>query len=402
MERIVVTGMGILSAIGCGQEETWTSLSEGRSGIGRLKLLPTTHNDLPCGEVAMDDHAMKAMLHLPEEEVMTRTGLMGLVALCEALSTAHITQRDGRRIAFVNGTTVGGMDLTERYYTHLMEDHTHDECIALHECGACTEEMDKHTGHLFSYVTTLSTACSSAANAIALAARLLKSGIADIAVAGGSECLTKFHLNGFNSLMILDHEPCRPFDDTRSGLNLGEGAAYLVLEKEKSAEERGATPLAVLSGYGNACDAFHQTATSDEGLGVQLSMQKALAISGLQPADIDYINVHGTGTPNNDITEGRAIQALFGQHLPAFSSTKAMTGHTTSASGSIEAVISILALLHDFVPASLRFHTPMNELPLRPVAHGERRTLHHVLSNSCGFGGNCTSLVLSKIEGGRI
>jgi 3-oxoacyl-(acyl-carrier-protein) synthase len=250
---------------------------------------------------------------------------------------------------------------------------------------------------LFQYITTLSTACSSGANAVALGANLIKAGLMDVAVVGGSECLTRYHLNGFNSLMILDHEPCRPFDDSRAGLNLGEGAAYLVLEKESTAKGRNATPVGELSGYGNACDAFHQTATSADGKGLQLSMQKALRMSGLETSEVDYINAHGTGTPNNDLSEGRAIKAIFGSALPAISSTKAMTGHTTSASGSIEAVVSLLALENGLIPGNLRFRTPMKELPLEPVVATLERELRHVLTNSCGFGGNCTTLIFSKI-----
>ena len=259
----------------------------------------------------------------------------------------------------------------------------------------------------FASLATVSTACSSATNALISAVNILRCGLADIVVAGGAECLTKFHLNGFNTLMILDSEPCRPFDRDRAGLNLGEGAAYLVLETESSLRLRAAKPLARLSGYGNACDAFHQTASSPDGDGAYLAMQQALTTAGLKPEDIDYINAHGTGTPNNDLSESRAIRRLFSPHIPPVSSTKSFTGHTTSASGAIEAVFCLLAMQHQFLPQNLNFRTPMDEgivpvtpYPRPPVPPCPRppvlSPLTHVLSNAFGFGGNDSSIIFSK------
>ena len=198
--------------------------------------------------------------------------------------------------------------------------------------------------------------------------------------------------------MILDHEQCRPFDATRAGLNLGEGAAYIVLETAASARKRGVTPIGELNGYGNACDAFHQTASSDDGEGAYLAMQKALDMSGLQPADIDYVNAHGTGTPNNDVSESQALKRVFGQHMPKVSSTKGMTGHTTSASGSVEAVICLLALQQGIVPANYGWKQPM-ENGITPVtACLQNVELKHVMCNSFGFGGNDSSLIISRRE----
>jgi 3-oxoacyl-[acyl-carrier-protein] synthase-1 len=256
---------------------------------------------------------------------------------------------------------------------------------------------------IFSQVDTISTACSSAANAIILGAELLKSGRADIVVAGGSECLTKFHLNGFNTLKILDTEPCRPFDATRAGINLGEGAAYVVMETAESFNKRRQEYPTLqaqckLSGYANTCDAYHQTASAPDGEGAYLAMKKALEIAQLTPEQIDYINAHGTGTENNDLSEGTAIVRLFGEKIPPVSSTKSFTGHTTSAAGCVEALISILALQHNFIPANLNFSEKMPELPFTPAVNQRpTKPLQHVLKNSFGFGGNDTSLILSKI-----
>ena len=225
-------------------------------------------------------------------------------------------------------------------------------------------------------------------------ARLLKDHQADIVIAGGTESLSRFHLNGFNSLMILDHERCRPFDATRAGLNLGEGAAFVVLESAETANKRGVKPHAYLTGYGNACDAFHQTASSEDGEGAYLAMKEALDMAHLSPKDIQYVNAHGTGTPNNDQSESVSLRRIFGDKLPLISSTKSFTGHTTSASGSIEAVICILAMQNHFVPANLGWAHQM-EKGITPTLGEQGVTLENVLCNSFGFGGNDSSLLFS-------
>jgi 3-oxoacyl-(acyl-carrier-protein) synthase len=197
--------------------------------------------------------------------------------------------------------------------------------------------------------------------------------------------------------MILDREQCKPFDRDRAGLNLGEGAAYLVMESERSIRQRGVKALCRLSGYGNACDAFHQTASSADGEGAFLAMTEALEMAGLKPADIQYINAHGTGTPNNDESESQAIMRVFGNDVPPVSSTKSFTGHTTSASGSIEAVICMLAMEYQFLPKNINWRTPM-ENGIVPVTEDVHMELKHVLSNAFGFGGNDSSLILSKCD----
>jgi 3-oxoacyl-[acyl-carrier-protein] synthase-1 len=396
--NIFVTGMGIVSAIGINRQETLLALQETRAGIAPLRYLNTVHTEFPVGEVKQSNDEMCRMLHISETEISTRTSLMGMLAVREALGQAALHKNTGLRIALISGTTVGGMDKSEQYYTDFLENDTKNAYIATHDCGACTEMIADYYLGLFSLTETISTACSSAANAIMAGAMLLQDGRADVVIAGGCECITKFHLNGFNTLMILDREPCKPFDKHRAGLNLGEGAGYLVLETEESVRKRKVTPLCRLSGYANTSDAFHQTASSPDGEGAYRSMLKALEKAQLKPDDIDYINAHGTGTENNDLSEGTAIQRVFGETPPPVSSTKSFTGHTTSAAGGVEAVISILALQHNFIPANLNFSTPMNELSFTPVAKKDTSvSLRHVLSNSFGFGGNDTSLIFSKI-----
>lgn len=393
---IFVTGMGIVSGIGVGVDETLASLKHKKTGVGTLKYLNTVH-DIPCAEVKLSDEQMKKMLNLNDSFAVTRTSLMSILAVREAIAQASLKLDGKYRVAFINGITVGGMDKSELFYLDYLENDSKNEYIEIHDCGALTECVADYFGG-FSYVATPSTACSSGANAFILGANLINAGIIDIAIVGGSECLTKFHLNGFNSLMILDSELCRPFDATRAGLNLGEGAAFLVLESSKLIAERKVKPLCELTGYGNACDAFHQTASSPDGKGAVLAMQMALKMSGLNPSDIDYINAHGTGTPNNDESEGQAIVTVFGQKPPYVSSSKSLTGHTTSAAGGVEAVVSILAMNNSFVPANFNFKNQMESLPFTPVQDIiEGLELKHILSNSFGFGGNNSSLIFSKI-----
>jgi len=243
---------------------------------------------------------------------------------------------------------------------------------------------------------TISTACSSAANAILQAAEQIRRGLKEIVIAGGADALSLFTLNGFNSLMILDKSLCQPFDRDRRGLNLGEGSAFLVLESKESAQKRGAEILGIVSGWANTNDAHHQTASSETGEGAAMAMSRAIQVAELQPEDIDHINAHGTGTGNNDASEGSAILSTF-THVPPFTSTKSYTGHTLAASGALEAVFSVISLQQQMMFPTLRFHHPINE-NLVPVTELTPGTLKHILSNSFGFGGNCTSLIFSKFQ----
>ena len=376
---VYITGTGVLCSAGSDRQALWESLTKGTRGIGPVRILDTDLRDFPVGEVPLTDAQLRQRAGAVEG--LSRTSLMGILAVGEALSQAGLTDLKG--IPLVSGTTVGGMDLTEK---------TFPDYSVSHDCGASTDAIAAHFGG--TRATTVSTACSSAANALILGANLIRSGRTDIVVAGGSECLTSFHLHGFHSLMILDPQPCRPFDIRRAGLNLGEGAAFLVLESEASVKGRKINPLARLAGFGNACDAFHQTASSENGEGAFLAMSKALEMASLLPGDISYVNAHGTGTPNNDASESAALRRVFGNRIPPVSSTKAYTGHTTSASGSIEAVISVLCLQHQALPGQPAAFEPDPAciIPLTGPLYGP---VDHVLCNSFGFGGNDTSLLFS-------
>jgi len=231
-----------------------------------------------------------------------------------------------------------------------------------------------------------------------LGAQLIKNNKVDRAICGGAEALSKFTINGFNALMILDAQHCRPFDATRKGLNLGEGAAYVVIESERAMLETKRRPLAELVGYANANDAFHATASSPEGMGAYKAMHGALASGKISPEQVEYINAHGTATENNDLSEGLAMQKLFGKNMPMFSSTKPYTGDKLAAAGSVEAAFCLMSMKEGFIFPNLNFKIPMDELDICPeVSLQERKNLKYVLSNSFGFGGNTSSLLLGAV-----
>lgn len=391
--HLSITGLGVVCAIGNNSREVLQAVSNGERGIRSVRYLDTEHKELPVGEVQMSDSEMKAMLGIASEAVVSRTTLMGAIALKQAMADAGITPTElqGRRVVFISGTTVGGMDVTERFFNDMKTDDEALRYFTRHDCGSCTHHIAELCGIGNSEVCTISTACSSAANAIILGCEMLRNGEADIVIAGGTEALSKFHLNGFNTLMILDHEPCRPFDATRAGLNLGEGAAYVVIEPDAVREKT----KAYVGGYGNRCDAFHQTASSDNGEGAYLAMTEALSMAGVSAEKIQYVNAHGTGTPNNDPSESAALRRVFGDNIPPVSSTKGMTGHTTSASGAIETVITILAMQHGFIPQNVGC-TNADETCVSPVTVPTEAKIDYALCNAFGFGGNDSSLLLCR------
>jgi len=399
MRRVFVTGIGITSSIGFNVKESYGSLCTLHSGIGAIKLLDTKLKDkLPAGEVPATDTQLKERLNIKDKKTYSRTSLLALLAAKEAIDSAKIVPSEEQSpIGLINSTSVGGMDKGEVFYKNYINGESHNSLknALVYDCGNSTECVADYIG-LTGFTSTISTACSSSANAILYATKLIKSGMHEQMVAGGADALALYTINGFNSLMILSDEHCKPYDKQRKGLNLGEGAAYLVLESEEALMKSGKKPLAEIAGYGNACDAYHQTASSAEGLGAGIAMRKALATAGLEAKDISYINVHGTGTLNNDLSEGNAIAELFGTSVPPFSSTKPYTGHTLAAAGAIEAVFSILSLQNQVIFPNLNFKEQMPELDMAPVTtlkQGER--LNHILSNSFGFGGNNTSLLFS-------
>ena len=397
-QPVFVAGVGAITAIGKNIAGCLDALENGRAGMGPMIHFDSEHRQkIPVAEVKMSNEDLARLSGLPPTK--SRTALLSMIAAKEALDDAGIENITSLRTGFISANSVGGMDKTESFFREFLFDNQKGRLrdVVHHECGSISELVADQLG-IKDYVTTISTACSSSANSIFFAARLIKNNILDMAVAGGTDALTKFTLNGFKTLMILDEQFCQPFDENRRGLNLGEGAGYIVLVSEKVAASLKKKPSVILSGYCNANDAFHQTASSPDGTGSYLAMSGALKKSGLQPSDIDYINLHGTGTQNNDIAEGTAIRRLFDPPFPKMSSTKSYTGHTLGGSGGIEAVFSVLAIEKGIIYPNLRLKTPMKELPFIPETNFIKNVkINNVLSNSFGFGGNCTSLIFSKL-----
>ena len=374
--KVVVTGLGLISALGNNVNDCVAAFEKHQSGVAKIKRLKTNHVELSVAEIKSTNAELAAIAGLSEE--LSRSILLSYIATKEAIATLPANFSADFRTAYISATTVGGMDKTEAFYENYVDDKNapNIEFIRHHDCGKITDFVAKE---------------------IALGTRMIKQNLLDIAIVGGVDALTKFTLNGFNTLQILDTEQCRPLDESRVGLNLGEGAAYLVLMSENVAKQLNQEIFCNVVGYHNANDSFHQTALSDDAKGPTLAMQGALKKSGLQANDIDYINMHGTGTRNNDNAEGLAIQSIFKDKIPKLSSTKSFTGHTLGASGAVEAVFSALAIKHGIVFPNYSFEQPMENLNIIPErTFKKNQEIKHVMSNSFGFGGNCSSLIFSK------
>ncbi|MEM7368422.1 MAG: beta-ketoacyl-[acyl-carrier-protein] synthase family protein [Bacteroidota bacterium] len=388
---IFVTSIGLVSAAGNGIEENLLSLQSGRTGIQQSEP-----SGLMLGEVLMSNASIVSSYQLPPADY-SRTTLLGIVAATEAWGSSR-TVDSSLRTGIVSSTSVGGLDRMEAYYFEgKRANHQQTHPMMTHDNGGTTEHIARALG-ISGHIGTISTACSSGANAIMQGARMILANKLDRVLVGGVDPLAHFNINGFRSLGIYDPAHCRPFDASRSGLNLGEGAAYLVLENAESMKRMASQPICRLTGWNNSTDAYHQTASSANGKGAALAMERALKKADLTPSAIDYLNAHGTGTRNNDLSESMAIRRIFGDQIPPFSSTKAFTGHTLAAAGAIEAVYCVLAIEHGSIFPNLNFATAMEETALIPATrslNGQR--LQHVLSNSFGFGGNCSSLIFSNL-----
>lgn len=397
-ERIVVSAMGIISALGTGVTANKDSLRKTRSGLRYPQLLQTAYaREYLMGEVELSNDELSEMLGLPMgDNGYTRTTLLALVAMKELTNglDRELLEKD---LAFINANTVGGMCSVENMYMEFISDKEQGDFtkyIDTLDCAESTINIANYFG-IKPFMATISTACSSSANAILLGSRMIQQGLVNRAICGGCDSLSRFTVNGFASLKNVSNEDCKPFDQNRTGLNLGEGAGYLLLEKESDAIARGAEIIAVFSGYDNSNDAYHPTAPSPDGSAAYRAMERALKKAKLQAVDIGYINAHGTATDTNDAAEGKAIERMFAGKVP-FSSTKPFTGHTLAAAGVIEAIFSIWAMQQNELLPNLNFETPMESLTIQPVKEKQAKDIQHVLSNSFGFGGNNVSLIFSK------
>lgn len=397
--RLAVTGIGIICSIGRNQDEVWRSITESRSGIGALTKFPgdTFPTDI-AAEVAGDLDDTPA-IDGREAKRMSRSDLLAVIAASEAVTQAERSNaplpRD--RAIVSTGTSTGGLLEGEDFYF--------DRLVRGRRRVAASRVLQQPTSgpsdavarvlRLGGGVLSNATACASAGAAIGMAADLLRSRHVDVAIAGGSDALCRLTYSGFNVLQAVDEKPCRPFAAERKGITLGEGAAYLVIERWDDAMARGASILAELCGYGATCDAHHPTAPHEDGRGAQAAMRGAMAEAGDEPR-IDYVNAHGTGTLLNDSAETKAIIAAAGDAVPV-SSSKSYFGHTLGAAGGIEAVITVLALQHQLAPPTLRLDVPAADCTLDYIPHTPRpMAMTNVLSNTFGFGGSNVSLLFRR------
>lgn len=389
--------MGMVSSLGWSVRENWAAIVEKRSGLGKLSLFESPRcGHLPVAEIKNypSDIAERISPDTSRSTVFARYGAD------EALQNAGLNPdaSDLNDASIVIGCCTGGMLETEnflqRHYSDsIVQNPKEIGVLGRHPCAYTSDALAVQYG-VRGLRYTVSSACASGSEAIAIGCDLIESGQAEIVLAGGTDCLTRLTLNGFASLMVVDPGGTRPFDVDRAGMNLGEGAGIFVLESKLHAEKRGAEILAHMSGWAGTCDAFHATAPDSEGRGALRCMEAALKKANLQPADIGYINAHGSGTVNNDVAEGKAIKKLF--TTVDFSSTKGSFGHTLAAAGAIEAVTSIMAMKHQTLPPNLGYSKCDPEIGLEPVTTPVTKKIDAILSNSLGFGGNNCTLVITK------
>jgi 3-oxoacyl-[acyl-carrier-protein] synthase II len=401
---VVITGLGAVSALGRGVAALHDGLVSGRSAIGTFALLRYEGRCRLAAEVRDDVEPGDELAPAPRRR-LSRPDRFALAAVREALGDARLDAAVRRSAALVVGATTGGMRETEAAYRRWRTGATTRLPIsqALGTPLACAAAAVSRAFDMYGVQETVSTACSSSALAVGRAADLVRHGEAPVALAIGTDALCLLTQAGFDALQALDPQGCRPFDRERHGLTLGEGAAAIVLEDAAYARDRGARVRARFLGWGSATDAHHPTAPHPEGAGAIAAMQRALAAAGVPPEAVDYVNAHGTGTPQNDATEIRVLRAVLGARavrVPV-SSTKSQIGHCLGAAGALEAVVTVLALEHGLLPPTVGLREPdpvCADMDLVPSA-GRRAELGTAITSSYGFGGHNVTLVLARGDG---
>jgi 3-oxoacyl-[acyl-carrier-protein] synthase II len=396
--RVAVTGLGVVSAFGPDCAALRRGLRAGVRPLREVTLFdPTPYRSRVAGEVPAFESPLTGLAR----RRASRADHLGVLAATEAITMAGLAASDLIGAAVIHGTGAGGAHLLEVYLEQLAggnERAARASLLVPHQ-PATTTDLIASTLGAHGPRLSLMTACSSSATAIGYAGDLIRCGRVHVALAGGTEPLSRLTFAGFSALRAMDPQPCRPFDAARNGLTLGEGSATLVLEDLAHAQARGARVLAEVCGYGVSADAHHMTAPDPEGNGAARAMADALADAGLAPEVIDYVNAHGTATRYNDPVETLALKRIFGDHARRLmvSSTKAMTGHTLGAAGAIEAAVCVIALTDGLVPPTLGLTNPDPACDLDYVPGTARAgAIRFALSNSFGFGGNNTAVVLGR------
>ena len=399
--RIAVTGWGSVTALGSHTAATWTRLIDGEGARGPITCFPVDGCRVTEGAEARLP-SLPWLSPKPQSR-LSRASRLALPAAREALAHAGLLDGDGRsrisRLEMSVSTTACGMELGEAFIKDVWKgspQHKQAARVSRYQAQQQTTDISRHFG--FTGPTSIiSNACAGGANSLVHAADLIRAGLADIVLAGGYDALCELVFCGFDSLQSLSPDLCRPFDLNRNGLMLGEGAGFLVLESEPHAIRRGAQIRGVLAGYGHTTDTFHLTQPAADGGPLERAMQRALLQSGITPHDIGYVNAHGTGTPFNDRAEASAFARFFGEHFSQtrLSSTKAATGHTLGAAGSIEAIFCLMALQERRIPQQL--HTQNPEPLVAGILAGPdaAMTKHATLSVNLGFGGSNAALIFT-------
>ena len=399
--RVAVTGAGIICSIGTNKGEVWRSICESRAAI--RKLTRFRGESFPTDLAAEVDGDIQTMLPIGKRAArrLSRSDLLAVIAAAEAIGQSN--ENAGQplplaRAIVSSGTSTGGLLEGEDYYfTRLVRGRRRAPASrVLQQPTSGPSDAVARVFNAGGGVVSNATACASAGAALGMAADYLRSRHADVAIAGGSDALCRLTYSGFNVLQAVDPQPCSPFGAERKGINLGEGAAYLVLERCDDARARGARILAELCGYGATCDAHHPTAPHEDGRGAEAAMRAAIREASVGPNEINYVNAHGTGTLLNDSAETRAIVAAVGTAVPV-SSSKSYFGHTLGASGAVEAVITVLALMNQLAPPTLRLERAAEDCTLDYIPHTPRPlAMTHALSNTFGFGGSNVALLFAR------
>ncbi|MBS1152680.1 MAG: hypothetical protein H6Q89_4378 [Myxococcaceae bacterium] len=386
MKGVAITGIGMLSDLGRGLTAHSDGLRRGVTALAPLTLFQTEGLGVrPVGQV---DDAL-----LDGKPNYSRSQRLALSAANDALGGYRPA---GEGVIAIGSTTGGIYESEQHYLKHRGQEGGADRGLLInHAVGTIADRLCRDL-QLGGERHTFATACSSSANSIGYAAARVEAG-APWALAGGVDSLCRLTWAGFHSLKLLSSAACKPFDRTRNGLSLGEAAAFLLLEPIAAARARGATIFGLVSGWGCSADAYHMTAPHPEGVGAIAAIRAALSDAGCEPHQIDYVNAHGTATPANDAAEGHALRAVFGAKVPPVSSTKGVTGHSLGAAGALEAAISLLVIREGFLPGNVGLEEvdpAIGFAPLGPATGAA--TVSRVLSNSFGFGGNNTALVLER------
>ncbi|WP_295483646.1 beta-ketoacyl-ACP synthase II [uncultured Succinatimonas sp.] len=411
--RVVVTGLGMLSPVGVTAEESWQSLLAGKSGISTIEHFDTSAFSVKIAGLVKNFNPEQWGITRKDERKMDLFIQYGIAAGLMALADSglEVTPENATRIGVMVGSGIGGLGLIEQNITALV----HKGPRGISPFFVPSTIINMVSGHL-SILKGLRgpnlatvTACASGTHAIGLSARLIACGDADAMVCGGSEkASTQMGIGGFSALKALStrnddpEKASRPWDQDRDGFVLGDGSGILVLEEYEHAKARGAKIYAELVGFGMSGDAYHMTATAEDGSGARLSMENAIRDAGIKPEQIGYINAHGTSTHIGDLSELRAVKAIFGDAPKAtcMSSTKSMTGHLLGAAGAIEAVITVMALHDQMCPPTINLENPdpeVGDFNLVPNV-AQKHDFEYALSNSFGFGGTNGSLIFKRAE----